>query len=56
MGEPCGTYAGEEKFLQEFDEGKLKQRIHSVDLDVKNNIILIWFFNIYEVEHGAVNV
>ena len=40
----CG---GEEKYLEGFWWGNLKERIHLEDLGINGRIILRWFFNKY---------
>jgi hypothetical protein len=44
MGEPCSTYGGEERRMQRFWWGNLKERDHLGDPGVDRRIILRWNF------------
>jgi hypothetical protein len=44
-GGVCGTYSGEEKFLQGYGGGNLMERGHLVDLSTGGRIILNWILN-----------
>jgi len=42
MGGACSTYAGEERCIQDFGSGNLRERDHLEDPGVEGRIILRW--------------
>ena len=42
MGGTCSTYGGEERCIQGFGGGNLKEREHSVDLRGDGRILIKW--------------
>jgi hypothetical protein len=44
MGRECGTYREEEKCIQGFEGGNLRERDHLESLHVDGTIILKWIF------------
>jgi len=44
MGGACGTYGGEERCIQGFWWGNLRERDHLEDQSVDRRIILRWIF------------
>jgi len=49
MGGECSAYAGEEKHIQIFCGGNLKERDHLGDPGVDGSIIIIWIFRKWDV-------
>jgi len=53
MGGECSTYGGEERCVQCFGGGNLRERRHLEDPGVDGRIILRWIFRKWNVEgHG----
>jgi hypothetical protein len=48
MGGECGTYGGEERYIQRLGVGKLRVRDHLEDPGVDGKIILRWIFRKWE--------
>jgi hypothetical protein len=49
MGGECSTYGGEERCIQDFSGGKLREREHLEDPGVDGRIILRWIFRKWDV-------
>ena len=49
MGGACSTYGGEERRVQGFGWGNLRERDHLEDPDVDGRIILRWIFSKLDV-------
>jgi len=50
MGGACSAYGTEERHIQEFGGGNLKERDHLEDPGVDGSIILRWIFRRWDVE------
>ena len=53
MGGACSTYEGEERLVQGFWWGNLKQRDHLEDQGVDGRIILRWIFRKWDEVEGT---
>jgi hypothetical protein len=52
MSRVCSTYAREQKDMQGFDGGNLREGVHFEDPDIDGSIILKWIFEKWDGEHG----
>ena len=51
-GGVCSTYGGEERRIQGFGGGNLRERDHLEDPGVDGRIILRWIFKKWDVGYG----
>ena len=49
IGWACRTYRGEERYIQGFDGGNLRERDHLEDQGADGRIILRWIFRKWDV-------
>ena len=49
MGGACSAYGGEERCIQGFGRGNLRERDHLGDPDINGRIILRWMFRKWDV-------
>ena len=52
MGAECSTYGGEDRCIQNFGRGDLREVYHSEDLGLDGRIILRWIFRKWLVGYG----
>ena len=52
MGGACSAYGGEERRIQGFGGGNLKERDHLGDPGLYGRIILRWIFRKWDVGYG----